>query len=137
MIHNPAGGFLELFFATWYVCFVAFISTTPLIENSIHLRREFLVGIVLTKHHVVDWLIAFTVSMRRLRLAGHLQEDAVYPYTEVDSKGRTLSDTNKYTLTFAKARLSVLCFPFRVRTPHCLGASCVQNCRRFWRPSFL
>jgi hypothetical protein len=25
-----------------------------------------------------------------------------YPYTEVDSKGRPLSGTNKYTLTFAK-----------------------------------
>jgi hypothetical protein len=32
----------------------------------------------------------------------NLQEDAVYPYTEVDSKGRPLSGTNKYTLTFAK-----------------------------------
>jgi hypothetical protein len=32
----------------------------------------------------------------------NLQEDAVYPYTDVDSKGRTLSGANKYTLTFAK-----------------------------------
>jgi hypothetical protein len=32
----------------------------------------------------------------------NLQEDAVYPYTEVDSKGRALSGANKYTLTFAK-----------------------------------
>jgi hypothetical protein len=30
------------------------------------------------------------------------QDDAVYPYTEVDSKGKKLTGTNKYTLTFAK-----------------------------------
>ncbi|WP_244500398.1 DUF1214 domain-containing protein [Methyloceanibacter methanicus] len=30
------------------------------------------------------------------------EKDAVYPYTEVDSKGETLSGANKYTLTFAK-----------------------------------
>ena len=32
----------------------------------------------------------------------NLQEDAVYPYTEVDSKGEKLIGANKYTLTFAK-----------------------------------
>ena len=32
----------------------------------------------------------------------NLPQDAVYPYTEVDSEGRTLSGANKYTLTFAK-----------------------------------
>ena len=32
----------------------------------------------------------------------NLQEDAVYPYTDVDSKGQTLNGANKYTLTFAK-----------------------------------
>ena len=32
----------------------------------------------------------------------NLQEDAVYPYTAVDSKGQQLSGANKYTLTFAK-----------------------------------
>lgn len=32
----------------------------------------------------------------------NLQEDAVYPYTEVDSKGEPLSGAHKYTLTFAK-----------------------------------
>jgi hypothetical protein len=32
----------------------------------------------------------------------NLQQDAVYPYTEVDSGGRKLSGANKYTLTFAK-----------------------------------
>lgn len=32
----------------------------------------------------------------------NLQEDAVYPYAEVDSKGVMLSGENKYTLTFAK-----------------------------------
>jgi hypothetical protein len=32
----------------------------------------------------------------------NLQEDAVYPSAEVDSKGQTLSGANKYTLTFAK-----------------------------------
>ena len=32
----------------------------------------------------------------------NLQQDAVYPYTEVDSGGRKLSGANNYTLTFAK-----------------------------------
>jgi hypothetical protein len=32
----------------------------------------------------------------------NLPQDAVYPYTEVDSDGRKLSGANKYTLTFAK-----------------------------------
>jgi hypothetical protein len=32
----------------------------------------------------------------------NLQDDAVYPYTEVDSKGEKLTGANKYTLTFAK-----------------------------------
>ena len=31
----------------------------------------------------------------------NLEEDAVYPYTTVDSEGRVLSGANKYTLTFA------------------------------------
>jgi hypothetical protein len=30
------------------------------------------------------------------------QDDAVYPYTEVDSTGQKLTGANKYTLTFAK-----------------------------------
>jgi hypothetical protein len=30
------------------------------------------------------------------------EKDAVYPYTEVDSNGKTLTGANKYTLTFAK-----------------------------------
>ena len=34
----------------------------------------------------------------------NLQEDAVYPYTEVDSTGQKLSGANKYTLTFAKGQ---------------------------------
>ena len=32
----------------------------------------------------------------------NLPQDAVYPYTEVDSSGRKLSGANRYTLTFAK-----------------------------------
>ena len=32
----------------------------------------------------------------------NLQEDAVYPYTTVDSKGQKLTGANKYMLTFAK-----------------------------------
>jgi len=32
----------------------------------------------------------------------NLSQDAVYPYTEVDSAGRKLSGANRYTLTFAK-----------------------------------
>jgi len=32
----------------------------------------------------------------------NLQEDAVYPYTEVDSNGEALSGAHKYTLTFAR-----------------------------------
>ena len=32
----------------------------------------------------------------------NLQEDAVYPYTETDSDGETLSGEHKYTITFAK-----------------------------------
>jgi hypothetical protein len=32
----------------------------------------------------------------------NLQDDAVYPYTFVDSQGRTLNGAHKYTLTFAK-----------------------------------
>jgi hypothetical protein len=34
----------------------------------------------------------------------NLQEDAVYPYTLVDSNGETLSGANRYTLTFAKGQ---------------------------------
>ncbi|MEW5838878.1 MAG: DUF1254 domain-containing protein [Pseudomonadota bacterium] len=34
----------------------------------------------------------------------NLQEDAVYPYTLVDSKGEKLTGANKYTLTFAKGQ---------------------------------
>lgn len=34
----------------------------------------------------------------------NLQDDAVYPYTEVDSGGKPLSGANKYTLTFAKGQ---------------------------------
>jgi hypothetical protein len=34
----------------------------------------------------------------------NLEKDAIYPYTEVDSKGRTLSGTSKYTVTFAKGK---------------------------------
>jgi hypothetical protein len=32
----------------------------------------------------------------------NLQEDAVYPYTQVDSDGKPLTGANKYTLTFPK-----------------------------------
>ena len=32
----------------------------------------------------------------------NLQDDAVYPYTEIDAKGEKLSGAGKYTLTFAK-----------------------------------
>ncbi len=35
----------------------------------------------------------------------NLQDDAVYPYTEVDSKGQKLDGANKYTLTFPKGQL--------------------------------
>lgn len=35
----------------------------------------------------------------------NLQEDAVYPYTSMDSAGRTLSGAHKYQLTFAKDKL--------------------------------
>jgi hypothetical protein len=34
----------------------------------------------------------------------NLKEDAVYPYTEVDSTGAKLTGANKYTLTFAKGQ---------------------------------
>jgi hypothetical protein len=34
----------------------------------------------------------------------NLQEDAIYPYIEVDSTGQPLSGANKYTLTFAKGQ---------------------------------
>jgi hypothetical protein len=34
----------------------------------------------------------------------NLPQDAVYPYTEVDSSGRKLSGANRYTLTFAKGK---------------------------------
>jgi hypothetical protein len=34
----------------------------------------------------------------------NLQDDAVYPYTEVDSKGEKLTGANKYTLTFPKGQ---------------------------------
>ena len=35
----------------------------------------------------------------------NLQDDAVYPYTEVDSRGQPLDGANKYTLTFAKGQI--------------------------------
>jgi hypothetical protein len=34
----------------------------------------------------------------------NLQDDAIYPYTETDSKGQKLNGANKYTLTFAKGQ---------------------------------
>ena len=34
----------------------------------------------------------------------NLQDDAVYPYTLIDSKGEKLTGANKYTLTFAKGQ---------------------------------
>ncbi|MBF7730932.1 DUF1254 domain-containing protein [Pseudomonas sp. N040] len=34
----------------------------------------------------------------------NLQDDAVYPYTEVDSNGEKLNGANRYTLTFAKGQ---------------------------------
>jgi len=34
----------------------------------------------------------------------NLQDDAVYPYTEVDSEGQKLTGANKYTLTFPKGQ---------------------------------
>ncbi|MDO8697137.1 MAG: DUF1214 domain-containing protein, partial [Pseudomonas sp.] len=34
----------------------------------------------------------------------NLQDDAVYPYTEVDSDGQKLNGANNYTLTFAKGQ---------------------------------
>ena len=34
----------------------------------------------------------------------NLQDDAVYPYTEVDSKGERLTGANKYTVTFPKGQ---------------------------------
>lgn len=34
----------------------------------------------------------------------NLQQDAVYPYTDVDSKGQTLSGAHKYTVTFPKGQ---------------------------------
>jgi hypothetical protein len=34
----------------------------------------------------------------------NLQDDAVYPYTEIDAKGEKLTGANKYTLTFAKGQ---------------------------------
>ena len=46
-----------------------------------------------------------TVYMKRAMVAAfgwpaNLQDDAVYPYTTVDSENRTLNGANKYTLTF-------------------------------------
>ncbi len=32
----------------------------------------------------------------------NLEKDAIYPYADVDSKGRTLSGAGKYTVQFAK-----------------------------------
>ena len=50
-----------------------------------------------------------TDYMKRAVLAAfgwpaNLQQDAVYPYIEVDSTGQPLSGANKYTLTFAQGR---------------------------------
>jgi hypothetical protein len=60
-------------------------------------------GWVVTK----DLGVYGTNYMKRAVVAAYgwpanLQEDAVYPYTDVDSKGQTLNGANKYTLTFAK-----------------------------------
>ncbi len=32
----------------------------------------------------------------------NLEKDAIYPYTDVDSKGAALSGANKYTVTYSK-----------------------------------
>lgn len=64
---------------------------------------------------VNGWVIAKglgrygTDYMKRAVVAAYgwpanLQDDAVYPYTEVDSKGEPLSGANKYTLTFPKGQ---------------------------------
>jgi len=64
---------------------------------------------------VGSWLITKglgvygTDYMKRAVVAGfgwpaNLHQDAVYPYTEVDSAGQKLTGANKYTLTFAKAQ---------------------------------
>lgn len=65
---------------------------------------------------IVDgWVIAKglgrygTDYMKRAVVAAYgwpanLQDDAVYPYTEVDSKGEQLTGANKYTITFAKGQ---------------------------------
>jgi hypothetical protein len=64
---------------------------------------------------VVDsWIVSMvgaygTDYMKRAVVAAfgwpaNLKEDAVYPYTEVDSTGAKLTGANKYTLTFAKGQ---------------------------------
>jgi hypothetical protein len=64
---------------------------------------------------VVDsWVVSMvgaygTDYMKRAVVAAfgwpaNLKEDAVYPYTEVDSTGAKLTGANKYTLTFAKGQ---------------------------------
>ncbi|MGB9253261.1 MAG: DUF1214 domain-containing protein [Candidatus Korobacteraceae bacterium] len=60
-------------------------------------------GWVVTK----DLGVYGTNYMKRAVVAAYgwpanLQLDAVYPYTTVDSTGKTLTGANKYTLTFAK-----------------------------------
>jgi hypothetical protein len=62
---------------------------------------------------VNDWIVPMglgtygTNYIKRAAVAAYgwpanQQDDAVYPYIEVDSKGQKLTGANKYTLTFAK-----------------------------------
>jgi hypothetical protein len=62
---------------------------------------------------VDDWIVPMglgtygTNYIKRAAVAAYgwpanQQDDAVYPYIEVDSKGQKLTGANKYTLTFAK-----------------------------------
>ncbi|MGO4396554.1 DUF1254 domain-containing protein [Variovorax sp. M-6] len=50
-----------------------------------------------------DYLKRATVAA--LGWPANQEKDAVYPYTEVDSKGEKLTGTNKYTVTFPKGQM--------------------------------
>jgi hypothetical protein len=76
-----------------------------LIEASKNTLGKIVNGWVITK----DLGRYGTDYMKRAVVAAYgwpsnLQDDAVYPYTEVDSKGARLSGANRYTVTFLKGQ---------------------------------
>ena len=75
------------------------------IEGNVDSMGEMVNGWIISKglgEYGTNYLKRATVSA--FGWPANRQEDAVYPYTKVDSAGATLNGANKYTLTFPKGK---------------------------------